>query len=189
MPDTFTVAGQPATLRPLVREDAEGLRLFAEAMPVHDLLFLQRDIRNPRVIAAWIDQIASGQIASDVVVDAAGRVLACTALVRDELSWSPHVAEVRILIAPEARGGGLGRRLAHTVIQAARLARVEKLFVRMTPDQEGALYVFQDMGFVPEALQRDHVRDAAGNPHDIIILALNLQRQQDQQAMYGLGEG
>lgn len=188
MVNSFTVAGKPAALRPLAADDAQALLAFAQAIPLHDLLFLQRDIRKPRVIAAWLDQIASGQIASRVVVDDSGRVLACTALVRDEFSWSPHVAEVRILIAPEARGGGLGRRLAHEVMQAARAAQVKKLFVRMTPDQEGALYVFQDLGFVPEALLRDHVRDAAGQPHDIVILALDLQRQQDQQALYGLGE-
>ncbi|MDE2597075.1 MAG: GNAT family N-acetyltransferase [Sphingomonadales bacterium] len=183
-----TIAGQPAELRPLRPTDAEAVRAFAEAMPPHDLLFLARDIRKPPVIAAWLDQIAGGQISSQVIADSSGRVLACTALVRDELSWSRHVAEVRILIAPEARGGGLGRRLALECVQQAREGGVEKLFVRLTPDQEGALYVFQDMGFVPEALLRDHVRDADGATHDIVILALNLARQGRQQAMFGLGE-
>ena len=184
-----TVSDKTFSLRPMRRDDAGAVQAFAEAMPAHDLLFLRRDIRNPRVIAAWLDQIDSGQIASWVVVAPDDRVLACTALVRDEQSWSPHVADVRILITPEARGGGLGRRLAQECVQQAREAGVAKLFVQLTPDQEGALYVFQDMGFVPEALLRDHVRGADGVTHDIVILALNLARQERQQQAFGLGEG
>ncbi|MFA7587448.1 MAG: GNAT family N-acetyltransferase, partial [Novosphingobium sp.] len=123
----LTIAGKSMTLRALARTDAEGLLAFAQSMPPHDLLFLRRDIRNPRVVAAWIDQIDSGQISSQVVLDAEGHIVACTALVRDEFSWSPHVAEVRILIAPAARGGGLGRLLALECVNAARDQGVEKL--------------------------------------------------------------
>jgi RimJ/RimL family protein N-acetyltransferase len=185
---TLTVGAAAVTLRPLVSGDAETVQRFAEAMPPHDLLFLQRDIRNPRVIAAWLDQIASGQIESQLALDANGNLLACTALVRDELSWSPQVAEIRILIAPAARGGGLGRLLALECVNAARERGVEKLQVRMTPDQASAQRVFEDMGFQPEALLRDQVRDAGGATHDILILGLNLTRQGRQQVVYGLGE-
>jgi RimJ/RimL family protein N-acetyltransferase len=188
MQKTLTVGTTAVTLRPLVPGDASAVRGFAEMMPPHDLLFLQRDIRNPRVIAAWLDQIASGQIESLLALDAAGAILACTALVRDELSWSPHVAEIRIVIAPAARGTGLGRLLALECVNAARSRGVEKLQVRMTPDQPAALRVFEDMGFQPEALLRDQVRDAGGETHDILILGLNLARQGRQQEAYGLGE-
>ncbi|MFM5885265.1 MAG: GNAT family N-acetyltransferase [Novosphingobium sp.] len=187
MHKTLTLGGTAVTLRPLEPGDADTVRRFAEAMPPHDLLFLLRDIRNPRVVAAWLDQIASGQIESLLALGADGTLLACTALVRDELSWSPHVAEVRILIAPAARGTGLGRLLALECVNAARSAGVEKLYVRMTPDQSAALRVFEDMGFQPEALLRDQVRDAGGEAHDILILALNLARQGRQQDAYGLG--
>lgn len=188
MHKTLTVGTAPVKLRRFEASDSELVRHFAQAMPPHDLLFLQRDIRNPRVIAAWLDQIASGQIESQLALDQDGSLLACTALVRDELSWSPHVAEVRIVIAPAARGTGLGRLLALECVNAAREAGVEKLQVRMTPDQAAAQRVFEDMGFQPEALLRDQVRDASGETHDILILGLNLARQGRQQEAYGLGE-
>lgn len=186
---TFDLASGAVTLRPLQREDAAAVRAFAETVPAHDLLFLQRDIRNARVVDAWLDQIATGLIASMIAVNENGAICGCTALVRDELSWSPHVAEIRIVISTEARGGGLGRLLASECVQAARVGGVEKLFVRMTPDQQAAMRVFEDLGFQPEALLREHVRDAAGRKHDILILALNLARQLAQQGAFGLGEG
>ncbi len=187
-PRSVSIGDMTVTLRPLAPGDAAMVRQFAEAMPPHDLLFLLRDIRNERVVAAWLDQIASGQIESLLACAADGTILACTALVRDELSWSPHVAEIRILIAPAARGTGLGRLLALECVNAARDRGVEKLYVRMTPDQPAAMRVFEDMGFKPEALLRDQVRDAAGATHDILILGLNLARQGRQQDAYGLGE-
>jgi RimJ/RimL family protein N-acetyltransferase len=188
MQKTLTVGTAAVTLRPLAPGDAGAVQRFAEAMPAHDLLFLQRDIRNPKVVSAWLDQIASGQIESQLALDPQGAMLACTALVRDELSWSPQVAEIRILIAPAARGTGLGRLLALECVNIARSRGVEKLQVRMTPDQAPAQRVFEDMGFQPEALLRDQVRDAGGETHDILILGLNLARQGRQQEVFGLGE-
>jgi RimJ/RimL family protein N-acetyltransferase len=188
MQKTLSVGTVAVTLRPFEPGDGAAVQRFAEAMPPHDLLFLQRDIRNSRVIAAWLDQIASGQIESQLALDETGGLLACTALVRDELSWSPQVAEIRILIAPAARGTGLGRLLALECVNTARERGVEKLQVRMTPDQSAAQRVFEDMGFQPEALLREQVRDAGGETHDILILGLNLARQGRQQEAYGLGE-
>jgi N-acetylglutamate synthase-like GNAT family acetyltransferase len=130
--------------------------------------------------------LASGQIRSLVALRD-GKIVACTALVRDEFSWSAHVCEIRILIAPEARSGGIGRLLATQCVADARDLGVKKLFVRMTTDQQAALRVFEDLGFQPEALLRDHVCDANGAEHDIVVLALNVGRQMAQQQAYGMG--
>lgn len=184
---TITLGGQSVTIRRMGAGDAAAVADFAATLPAHDLLFVQRDIRNPRVVAAWVNQIADGQIRS-MVAEAAGTVLATTALVRDRLSWSPHVAEVRVLVGPENRGTGLGRLLAQTCIAQAVESGVEKLIVRMTPDQMSARAVFEDLGFAPEALLKDQVRDAAGETHDIVIYALNLQRWQKQHGAYGFDE-
>jgi N-acetylglutamate synthase-like GNAT family acetyltransferase len=183
---TIEVGDSAVLLRPITREDSAEIQSFANAMPPHDLLFLQRDIRQPRVVEAWLDQLASGQIRSLVALRD-GKIVACTALVRDEFSWSAHVCEIRILIAPEARSGGIGRLLATQCVADARDLGVKKLFVRMTTDQQAALRVFEDLGFQPEALLRDHVCDANGAEHDIVVLALNVGRQMAQQQAYGMG--
>jgi len=186
-PRTLTVNDAPVTIRLMEAGDADAVLAFARALPPHDLLFLQRDIRNPKVVAAWIEQIERGLIRSLLAVSPEG-VVGCAAIVRDELSWSPHVAEIRILTLPGARGGGLGRALAQDSLAFTQSLGVEKVFVRMTPDQQGAIAVFEDMGFRGEALLRDHVRDAAGETHDIAILALDLTRQHARYTAFGVGE-
>ena len=57
---------------------------FARQLPVHDLLFLPRDISEPKVLAAWIKEIERGAITSLLAVKA-GRVVGCGTLVRDPL--------------------------------------------------------------------------------------------------------
>ncbi|MCW1382741.1 GNAT family N-acetyltransferase [Novosphingobium sp. KCTC 2891] len=186
-PRTIVAKAHRMTVRPMVAEDAEDVVAFARSIPAHDLLFLARDIRNPKVVAAWIEQVERGMMRSLVAHDVAGKVAGCTALVRDELSWSPHVAEVRIVVDPGLRGSGFGRALTQECMAQALDLPVTKIVARLTPDQAGALKVFEDMGFLPEALLRDHVRDAEGDTHDIAIMALNLDRQGGLKRIYGLG--
>ncbi|MFM6931151.1 MAG: GNAT family N-acetyltransferase [Novosphingobium sp.] len=185
-PRTVAAGTRQITLRLLERSDADALLAFARALPAHDLLFLMRDIRNPKVIAAWIDQVERGLIRSLVAHDG-DRMVGCTALARDELSWSPHVADIRMLISTEMRGTGFGRVLAQECLAMAMADGVSKLTVRLTPDQGAALKVFEDLGFLPEALLRDHVRDASGELHDIAIMALDLDRQGGMKSAYGMG--
>ena len=177
-PRQVAVGPRTITLRLLEPDDADALCAFAQALPAHDLLFLMRDIRNPKVIAAWIEQAKRGLILSLIALDG-DRIVGCTALARDELSWSPHVADIRMLISPAMRGTGFGRVLAQECLaMAMAMAMAEgvaKLTVRLTPDQGAALKVFEDLGFLPEALLRKHVRDATGESHDIAIMALDLK--------------
>lgn len=177
--------GRTIRLRYMAPGDAEGVLAFAKSLPAHDLLFLNRDIRNPKVIDAWLEQIGQGLIRSLVAVEG-DTVVGCNAMVRDELSWSPHVADIRILVSEDCRGLGLGRLLALHTLHRARVDGVRKLTVRMTPDQGGALKLFEEMGFRPEALLRDHVRDADGETHDLAVMALDVDRHLAKQRAYGL---
>ena len=168
-------------------DDESAVLAFARELPPHDLLFLHRDIRNPKVVAAWIEQIRLGAITSLLaVVD--GRVHGCTAIVRDLLSWSPHVAELRVVIDPEMRGTGLGRTLVQDAFTLAVAMGVEKILARMTSDQRSAIAVFEEMGFRGEALLRDYVRDAAGITHDMAILSLDVARSRAQRHAFGYSE-
>ncbi|WP_225009207.1 MULTISPECIES: GNAT family N-acetyltransferase [Novosphingobium] len=186
-PRTIIAKQHRMTVRPMQAGDADDVVAFARSIPAHDLLFLLRDIRNPKVVAAWVEQVERGAMVSLIAHDAAGKVVGCTALVRDELSWSPHVAEIRIVVDPSLRGSGFGRAFTQECMAQALDLPVTKIMARLTPDQAGALKVFEDMGFVPEALLRDHVRDAEGETHDIAIMSLNIDRQGGLKSVYGMG--
>ena len=58
----------------------------------------------------------------------------------------------------------------------------------MTVDQKGAITVFEGMGFRPEALLRDHVKDRDGRTHDLLVLSHDVAHFQAQMDAYGVGE-
>ncbi|WP_380878418.1 N-acetyltransferase [Sphingomonas sp. DBB INV C78] len=177
---------QAIEVRPMSAGDARAIVAFAEALPLIDLLFLQRDIRVDKVVSAWIEQNERGLIRS-LLAYSGEELVGCAAVVRDALSWSPHVAEIRVLVAQGNRGAGIGRRLAQEAFALAVADGVEKLIVRIVPEQRGAIALFEEMGFRVEAMLRDHVRDAEGAKHDIAILSLDVLRQGRQHLAYGLG--
>jgi N-acetylglutamate synthase-like GNAT family acetyltransferase len=167
--------------------DGAAVLAFAQGLPEHDLLFLRRDIAQPKVVDAWMQATRVGSIVT-VLARRGGIVVGCATLVRDALAWSAHVAEMRVIVDPALRGSGLGQQLAHECFAIAVELGVEKVTAQMTVDQRGAVEMFEGLGFRPEALLKDQVKDRAGRTHDIVMLSQDVARFLSQQAAYGLGE-
>ena len=186
-PRTVSLGPTAVEVRHMRAGDEPAVLAFARALPPHDLLFLPRDITHPKVLEAWLHEIERGAITSLLAFQGAD-VVGCATIARDPLSWSPHVAELRVLVAGAARGKGLGRVLSTDAGELAVASGVEKLVAHMTPDQVGAVTVFETMGYRAEALLRDHVKDSAGVKHDLVILSLDVERFRARAAAYGLAE-
>lgn len=174
-PKSIDCGGVGITLKTFEPDSMGAVLKFTQALPVHDLLFLGRDIQHPKVISAWRRAIEDGEVESLVAFEGE-TVVGTTAIVRDKFGWSPHVAELRILVTEDMRGKGLGRVLLQHCFADAIDSGAEKLIARMTPDQRGAISLFEELGFRGEAMLRDHVRDRDGNMHDLAILSLDVAR-------------
>ena len=172
-------------IRLMSRADEAAVLAFAQALPTHDLLFLPRNISQPKVLSAWINEIERGDITSLLAIRQ-GVVVGCGTLVRDRHSWSPHVGEIRMVVSLDVRGQGVGRALSQETFALALGAGLEKLSVQMTVDQQAAIALFESLGFKAEALLRDHVRDAAGQKHDIVVLGHNVAQVRAQLEAYGV---
>jgi len=172
-------------LRLMTRADEEAVLAFARKLPTHDLLFLPRNISEPKVLSAWIGEIERGAIISLLAIWSES-VVGCGTVVRDPHSWSPHVGEIRMVVLPEVRGTGVGRVLSQETFALALGAGLEKLTAQMTVDQKAAIALFESLGFKAEALLRDHVRDAGGQKHDIVVLGHNVAQFRAQMEAYGL---
>src|SRR3954453_23680409 len=91
---------------------------FAQKLPTHDLLFLPRNISQPKVLSAWVKEIERGAITSLLAVKNGAGVGSAT-LVRDPHSWSPHVGEIRMVVSLDVRGQGVGRSLSQETFALA----------------------------------------------------------------------
>lgn len=187
LPDRLQCDGATLDLARLQPGDAQALAAFAAQLPPHDLLFLRRDISHPKVIAAWMQSLAEGRLHS-LAVREAGVLVGCTAIVVDALSWSRHVGELRVLVAPVWRGRGLGRLLVQQCFAQALDLGLEKLVAQMTVDQVAAIAVFEELGFRAEALLRDHVKDRDGQLHDLALLSHDVAAVQSRLDAYGVSD-
>ncbi|MEM9169652.1 MAG: GNAT family N-acetyltransferase [Pseudomonadota bacterium] len=168
-------------------DDRDAVWAFAKSLPAHDLIFVRRDISKEKVMDAWVRANGSGSVWT-VLARQDGAIVGCVALIRDRLSWSPHVGEVRALVSPAARKKGLGRLLIEECFRKALSDGVEKLVAHMTPDQKGAIGIFEELGFRAEALLKDHVKDREGGLHDIVILSCDVERVANQLSAYGVSD-
>lgn len=160
----------PVVIRRFKPDDLDAMLRFARALPEHDLLFLSRDLKHRRVIEAWQQAVEDGFIDSFLAEDG-DAIVGTSALVRDPLGWSTHVGEIRLLVSPELRGQGVGRRLLEETIRVAGQRELSRLVARMTPDQQHAIRLFEEHGFREEARLRGHVMDRQGGLHDLTLLS------------------
>ena len=80
-----------------------------------------------------------------------------------------------MIVDPTARGHGVGRALARDAVLASLELGLTKLVVEVMADQEVTIAMFRSLGFDPEALLEDHVRDSSGELHDLMILSHSVE--------------
>jgi len=158
---------------------------FVKTLSDHDLLFLRRDIGEPKVVEAWMSEIREGRVQS-LTAYADGTLVGYTAIIVEKLSWSRHVGELRVLVGPSMRGKGLGRALIQECFAQALELGLEKLCAQMTVDQVAAIGVFEELGFRAEAVLQKHVKDRDGRFHDLALLGHDIGAVQSMHDAYGV---
>ncbi|HUE40167.1 MAG TPA: GNAT family N-acetyltransferase [Candidatus Binatia bacterium] len=170
-------------IRPIQTRDAEPLRSFFDRIPEGDRTFFKEDVLDPQIVPLWTQESRARR---SVAVDGAEIVGAIAVI--PGLGWSSHVGELRLVVDPARRRQGLGRQLARRgLIDAVRLG-LRKIVVEVVADQTPAVAMFQSIGFAPEALLRDYVRDRAGELRDLILLAHSVDDRSSEMATLGIDE-
>ncbi len=87
------------------------------------------------------------------------------------------MGEVRIVVEPVYGNRGVGRGLLHKPAEVAKARGVTRLKFEVVADkEEAARRTAIIQGFVPEAVLKSYVVDFDGNPHDLIIMDMNLNK-------------
>lgn len=155
--------------------------LFA-ALPDRDKSFLEGPIDRD-TIAAWsLDTTSSRWI---VGTDAAAYAYLG---VIPHTGWSSHVGDLRLVVGADYRGGGIGRALAHHGLLAGVALGLRKITVSVAADKEGDIAMFTSIGFRPEALLEDQIRDSNGAFHDVVLLSHDVAQVDADLALVGLDE-
>lgn len=171
-PRQFEANGRTVTLRMMTPEDRDAILTFARALPHNDLLFLRLDITKPEAVEEWIENLKAGRTVT-ILADVNGTVAGYASVHHNEALWTRHMGEIRVLVSSDFRHLGIGKRLVNEVFQIAKSLDLQKLTVKMTPDQRAARSTFEKLGFHLEALLADYVVDHEGKPRDMLIMSLD----------------
>ena len=146
--------------------DLDALMDFFGRVPESERTFFKEPVLDRATVESWL---SAGRGRRGVAVET-GRVGGYVAVVPLP-GWSDHVGELRLVVDPEQRERGLGRGLARWALLQALECGLTKLFVEVVAEQEGAVAMFQALGFQAEGVLRDHVRDRHGDLQDLVLLA------------------
>lgn len=169
---------------PLGPGHCDALLRFFRALPEGDRTFIKEDVTDPDTVQRWTSGEARGR--RWIVLD--GDDVTGYVAVLPLSGWSDHVGEVRLVVAPGRRGGGLGRALARHALVAAVEDGLRKLVVEVVADQQSVLALFTGLGFSGEALLRDHIRGRDGELHDLMVLAHHVGETWAGMAAVGVDE-
>jgi L-amino acid N-acyltransferase YncA len=169
-------------IKQLMPGDREALERFLARVPEGDRTFFKEDIETPEVVDAWTRPGPARVLA---VED--GDVVGYMAVVPLH-GWSSHVGEVRVIVDPAHRGRGVGRALARRAVMEAAELDLSKMVVEVVADQEPTIAMFRSLGFDPEALLTDQVRDQSGSLRDLMILAHSVEEQWSSMITAGIAD-
>ncbi len=172
-PWVTNVNGKQITFRLMGRNDKEAALTFAKALPEEDLLFLTFDITDANAMEQWLRSIETKQ-AVTVLAEVDSRFVGYASLNYNQLQWTRHLGEIRLMVSRDQRGRGLGKLLVNEIFLIAQELHLQKLIARMASDQRGAVQVFEHLGFKAEALLPDHVIDRKDRTHDLIIMSYDI---------------
>ena len=164
-------------------EDGTELYAFFERIPEGDRTFFKEDVLDEQVITSWVDEAVGHRW---LMVEGE-QVIGYLALIPGH-GWSSHVGEVRLVIDPGQRRQGRGAQLARRGLLEALNLGLTKVIVEVAADQEATVSLFTGLGFEPEALLRDHIRDRSGTFRDLIVLSHFVPDMSSAMATLGIDE-
>lgn len=147
-------------------ERVDALGRFVGDLGPGDLAIIKEPIADPDTRSGWA---ADGSERRWVVVEGED-VVGFGALVPLP-GWSSHVGEIRVVTHPQHRRKGIGGALAQHLLARAIESGLAKVMVEVVSGDEGTQALFEGLGFRPEALLADQIRDRDGNSRDLILLA------------------
>ena len=173
-PHQVTLAnGRTGELRLMGDEDRDAVLAFARNLPADSLVYLQTNITKPEVVDEWLSNISHGRTITILAYEE-GRLIGEGSLDRSATTWTRHIGEIQLQIAPEGQRLGLGRILANEIDTIAKLCGLQMITARMTLDQVAAQAVFRRLGFQREAVLWNYVIAADGKTRNLLIATKRL---------------
>ena len=170
------------SIRPLESADELAFHEFFLAVPTKERIFIKHKVTEIEVIRDWCENIDLGRNLPLLAVRD-GLIIAAATLHQQLGGWKRHVGRVSVLVHPQFRGRGLARTMIHEIVEIARHIGLQKVEAEFIAEQERAMKMFALLGFGNLVQLENYVKDMENNPHDYILMGLDLTTDEEYAGM------
>jgi GNAT superfamily N-acetyltransferase len=166
--------GALVTVRPLQATDEQALLAFFQGVSPDDRYYLREDVTDPTVVRHWVEHMDYERVLPLVAIRGE-RIIADATLHRRGFGARRRLAEFRVVVDPEFRRRGLSELLLGEMIDLASGTDITRIEVEIVSGKQAiAGDIVERFGFQEGAVLQGHLRDAAGQPCDLVIFTLDL---------------
>ncbi|MBD3235899.1 MAG: GNAT family N-acetyltransferase [Candidatus Eisenbacteria bacterium] len=183
--------GAEVVLRPMQEDDLDRSHRFFLHLPEEDRLHLRMDVTDREQVAIRMEP-SDAMDNWRLVALHDDAIIGDGTLAQPRYGWRRHTAELRVIIARERQGLGLGTIMLSELFHEATRRGVEKLFGMVSAKQQVAIRTVSKLGFQDELVLRDHRRTLLGDLEDVVVMTVSIadawRRMEDlMHAMDGQG--
>jgi GNAT superfamily N-acetyltransferase len=166
--------GALVVMRPLEPGDEGALLAFFQRVSPEDRFYLREDVTDPDVVRHWVEHMDYERVLP-LVACRGERIIADATLHRRGFGARRRLAEFRVVVDPEFRRRGLSETLLSEAIDLASTTDITRIEVEIVSGKQAvAGDIVERFGFQESAVLRGHLRDADGDPRDLVIFTLDL---------------
>jgi RimJ/RimL family protein N-acetyltransferase len=172
-------------LRPLEEDDMEGLYNFFNKVPRSDLIIFKDDVGRLETVESWFTSARYSKVFQLIALRGKD-IIGKGTLHKEGLYWRSSI-ELKLIVAPEHRGKGLGLQMFKVLLAEGLNHNFEKVVVRFTSDNKSFIRILDHFGFKPEAVLTCYIKDEETRvSKDLIIASYNLKDWSRRFEFYNL---
>lgn len=173
--------GLECVIRPLGKKDEVKLQRFLLAVPEEERLFIKQPITNRELIRDWCRH-PDYERNLPLLMFHGSKLIGEATLHQRNGGWKRHIGLVTVLTHPEYRGRDVAKILVQEIVEVARHLGLKKLESELNGERKVAIRALELLGFRQLLLLPDHVVDMRAEPHDYVLMGMDLITDEDYAA-------
>ena len=173
--------GLECLLRPLGKRDEFKLHRFFLAVPEEERLFIKQPIHDRSLLSSWCRRVDYERNLPLVMLHDS-RIIGEATLHQRTGGWKRHVGLVTVLTHPDYRGRDVAKILVEQIIHVASHLGLRKLEAELNGERRVAIRALELLGFRQLLHLPDYVLDMQAQPHDYVVLGMDLITDEDYAA-------
>jgi GNAT superfamily N-acetyltransferase len=145
-------------------------KLFQEA-PVEDTRFLKENLKDPKHLSEWQDNIRHRSTIPLLAEDLDGRHVIATAHLNRGRDACKHIGDIRhIFVSRPFQNQGLGSMMLDELLKLAKMENLRWLKTEVNLEHKHAIKAFLNKGFEIKAILADFFLGEDGATYDVALM-------------------